>query len=93
MTRDKAGFLVNTLVVQLTVITTIFGIGYLVFAMVLRRRRKWARAMLSGLAALHLLWSMLLVGRSPASIVVAVLISVGVVLIWRPGATQWLKEG
>jgi hypothetical protein len=89
---DRAGSAVAGLLAQLTVITVVFGAGYVVFASLLKRRRRWARVALTVLGLLHLLWS-LLIGVSPAGVVVVLLIAVGVALTWRPSTRQWLNEG
>ena len=57
----------------------------------LRRGRRWARGVLTGVVVLHVLW-IVLPGASAANLVTLLLIAVGLAFTWLPGTAQWVKQ-
>ncbi len=82
---------VTTLLVQLTAVALVFGVGYVLFARFLGQRKRWARRALTGVAALHVLWIMLS-GAAESSVVVLLLIAAAVALTWLRGTAQWVNQ-
>ncbi|MFJ6670922.1 hypothetical protein ACIQMJ_07415 [Actinosynnema sp. NPDC091369] len=82
---------VTGLLGQLAVVAVAFAIGYGLFGWLLRRGRRWARGVLTGVAVLHVLW-IVLPGASAANLVTLLLIAVGLAFTWLPGTAQWVKQ-
>ncbi|MET9228476.1 hypothetical protein [Lentzea sp. NPDC003310] len=75
----------------LTAVALVFTGAYTWLTRVLLRRRAWARAALSFVAIVHMIW-ILLVGISASGLVTLLLICVAIVLTWQPRTAQWLAE-
>ncbi len=86
-----AGVTVASTLGPLTAAAVVFGLAYGLFAWLLRRGVRRARAGLSATAFVQLVW-VVLPGASLASLISVVLLGVGVVLTWRPSASHWLRE-
>lgn len=82
---------VTSVLVALTIVTLAFGGAYVWLTSKLYQARKWARAALSAIGVVHMLW-LLITGVSAASLVTLVLISVAVVLTWQPSTAKWMAE-
>ncbi|MEU5691476.1 hypothetical protein [Actinosynnema sp. NPDC020468] len=90
----KSGFgsdAVTSLLVQLTIVAVVVGVGYAVFARLLRRGVRWSRGAISSVAALHALW-VVLSGAGPANIVVLLLIAGGLAFTWVRGTAEWVRQ-
>ncbi|MGM1062562.1 hypothetical protein [Saccharothrix sp. Mg75] len=83
--------LVGGIFAQLTLVAVLFGVGYVGGGLLLRRGRRWARAVLSAVAVLHVLW-IVLPGASAVNLVTLLLITIGLALTWLPRTAQWVKQ-
>ncbi|MFD1146836.1 hypothetical protein [Saccharothrix hoggarensis] len=82
---------VTALLTQLTVVAVGFAVGYGLFGWLLKRGRRWARGVLTGVAVLHVLW-IVLPGASAVNLVTLLLLAAGLALTWLPGTAQWVKQ-
>ena len=83
--------LVGGIFVQLTAVALLFGVGYVGGGLLLRRGRRWARGVLTVVAALHVLW-IVLPGATAVNLVTLLLVAVGLALTWLRGTAQWVRQ-
>lgn len=81
----------TTLLVTVTVASLVIAVVYGWLSSVLVRRVRWARAALTFVALVHVLW-LLLLGPTLANLMAMLLISVAIVFTWNPRAAKWIAE-
>ncbi|HEX7302136.1 hypothetical protein [Lentzea sp.] len=82
---------VTNFLIALTVVGVVFAALYGWLTRGFLQRRNWARAALSIVAIVHMMW-LLLVGVSAANLVTLLLICVAIVFTWQRAAAQWVAE-
>ncbi|CCH35295.1 hypothetical protein ABZ816_11875 [Actinosynnema sp. NPDC047251] len=85
------GSAVTERLVQLTTVALVCGAGYVVFALLLRRRTRWARGALTAVAVLHVLWIVLTASAGP-NLVLLLLIGAGLAFTWLRGTAEWVTQ-
>ncbi|MCP2165981.1 hypothetical protein [Goodfellowiella coeruleoviolacea] len=85
---DQVDQVTQGLLLTNTAIAVLFGGAYAGFALLLHRRRRWARIALTVVGALHLLL-VLTNGLSVQNLLVVLLIAAGVACAWSRGVAAW----